>query len=101
MADQTKADDQLRSYVERIEKLQAEVDELKADIKEVYAEAKANGYDKTVLGQVVQHRRKRAKNPQNHAEQQELFDLYLNAVEAPRAHTPAREGQAPEAAKAA
>lgn len=89
--------DQLRSYIERIEKLQEEIDNLNADKREVYNEAKANGFDKTVMGQIVQHRKKRAKNPDRVNEQQELFDLYLNAIEgASRAHAYAREGEASE-----
>ena len=91
--------DQLRSYIERIERLNEEVDNLKTDIREVYAEAKANGFDKTVMGQIVQHRKKRAKNPGKVSEQQELFDLYLNAIEGhSHAHAYAREGDAEQAA---
>lgn len=72
---------QLRSIVERIERLKDEQDALAADIREVYAEAKSNGYDKTALGQVVTIRRKRAKDPQAFEERSAMVDLYLAALD--------------------
>jgi uncharacterized protein (UPF0335 family) len=71
------ARDQLRAIVERIEKLEEEKTAIAGDIKEVYAEAKANGYDTKVLRQVVRLRK------QDSAERQEteaLLDLYLHAL---------------------
>jgi uncharacterized protein (UPF0335 family) len=71
------ARDQLRAIVERIEKLEEEKAAIAGDIKEVYAEAKANGYDTKVLRQVVRLRK------QDSAERQEteaLLDLYLHAL---------------------
>jgi uncharacterized protein (UPF0335 family) len=71
------ARDQLRSIVERIERLEEERQALADDIKEVYAEAKANGFDTKILRQVVRIRK------QDTAERQEaeaLLDLYLNAL---------------------
>lgn len=71
------ARDQLRSIVERIEKLEEEKAAIAGDIKEVYAEAKANGYDTKTLRQVVRLRK------QDRAERQEaeaLLDLYLSAL---------------------
>jgi uncharacterized protein (UPF0335 family) len=71
------ARDQLRAIVERIEKLEEEKAAIADDIKEVYAEAKGNGYDTKVLRQVVRLRK------QDSAERQEteaLLDLYLHAL---------------------
>jgi uncharacterized protein (UPF0335 family) len=83
----------IRSYVDRILRLKDEEDGLKADIKDIYAEAKSNGFDKTALGDLVTHLRKQAKNPEKQAERSSLFDLYLDAyTNAPLAHTHTREG---------
>jgi uncharacterized protein (UPF0335 family) len=69
--------DQLRSIIERIERLEEEKQAIAEDIKEVYAEAKANGYDTKTLRAVVRIRK------QDTAERQEaeaLLDLYLAAL---------------------
>lgn len=71
------AKEQLRSVVERIERLEEEKQALADDIKEVYAEAKANGFDAKTLRQVVRLRK------QDLAERQEreaLLDLYMHAL---------------------
>jgi uncharacterized protein (UPF0335 family) len=71
------ARDQLRAIVERIEKLNEELDAINGDKKEVYAEAKANGYDTKILKKVVQLRK------MDSAERQEtdaLLDLYMHAL---------------------
>jgi uncharacterized protein (UPF0335 family) len=71
------ARDQLRAIIERIEKLEEEKQAIAGDIKEVYAEAKANGFDTKTLRQVVRIRK------QDNAERQEqeaLLDLYLHAL---------------------
>lgn len=87
------APDLLRSYVDRILRLKEEEDGLKADIKDIYAEAKSNGFDKTALGDVITHLRKQAKNPEKASERSAMFDLYLDAyTNAPHAHTHTREG---------
>lgn len=68
---------QIKSIVERIERLEEEKVALAGDIKEVYAEAKSNGYDVKVLRQIVRIRK------QDTAERQELeaiLDLYLHAL---------------------
>ena len=77
----TGANEQLRSIVDRILRLKAEQDDLAADIREIYAEAKGNGWDKTALGQLVSHIRKRDKNPEKFAEGNAVFDVYLSAYE--------------------
>ena len=51
------AGDQLRSYIERIERLEEEKAALAADIEEVFAEAKANGFDVKIMRQVLKLRK--------------------------------------------
>ena len=69
--------DQLRSIVERIERLEEEKAVLSEDIKEVYAEAKGNGFDAKTLRTVV---RLRKQDSSERAEAEALLDLYLNAL---------------------
>ena len=68
---------QLRSYVERIERLEAEKAALAADIREVYAEAKANGFDVKTMRAVVRLRR---LDREALREQEALLDLYKSAL---------------------
>ena len=69
--------DQLKSIVERIERLEEEKKTIADDIKEVYAEAKGNGYDVKVLRKVVRIRKQdRAKR----LEEEAILDLYLSAI---------------------
>jgi uncharacterized protein (UPF0335 family) len=69
--------EQLRSYIERIERLEEEKAALAGDIREVYAEAKGNGFDTKVMRQVV---RLRKMDSSDRAEQEELLDLYKRAL---------------------
>jgi uncharacterized protein (UPF0335 family) len=71
------ATDQLRSIVERIERLEEEKQALADDIKEVYAEAKGNGYDTTTLRAVVRLRKQDSSERQ---EREALLDLYMSAL---------------------
>jgi uncharacterized protein (UPF0335 family) len=71
------ARDQLRAVVERIEKLEEEKAAIAGDIKEVYAEAKANGFDTKTLRRVVQLRKQDSAERQ---EQEALLDIYLHAL---------------------
>lgn len=71
------AQDQLRSFVERIERLEEEKKTISDDIKDVYAEAKGNGFDTKVLRRVISLR----KQDQNERQEQEaILDLYLQAL---------------------
>ena len=71
------AKDQLLSIIERVERLEEEKKGIADDIKEVYAEAKGNGFDTKVLRKVVSIR----KQDQNEREEQEaILDLYLTAL---------------------
>jgi len=71
------ARDQLRTIIERIEKLEEEKAAIAGDIKEIYAEAKANGFDTKTLRRVVQLRKQDSAERQ---EQEALLDLYLHAL---------------------
>lgn len=73
----TVAQGQLRSLIERIERLEEEKSALAGDIKEVYAEAKANGFDTKILRKVITLRK---KDTVEREEEQAMIDLYLNAL---------------------
>lgn len=68
---------QLRSLVERIERLEEEKTALTADIREVYAEAKGHGFDTKIMRQVV---RIRKLDKADRQEQEAVLDLYLSAL---------------------
>jgi uncharacterized protein (UPF0335 family) len=70
-------DDRLRLLIERIERLEEEKKGIADDIKDVYAEAKAVGYDAKIMRQVV---RIRKMKPDDRAEQQAILDTYLSAL---------------------
>lgn len=71
------ARDQLRSIVARIERLEEEKAALAADIREVYAEAKGNGFDVKTLRTVV---RLRKIDEADRQEQNMLLDTYMHAL---------------------
>lgn len=67
----------LRSFIERIERLEEEKAALAADIREVYAEAKGDGFDVKTMRQVVKLRK---MDSSDRAEQEALLDLYKAAL---------------------
>lgn len=67
----------LRAFIERIERLEEEKKTVSDDIREVYAEAKANGFDAKVMRQVVKLRKQDAAERQ---EQEAILDLYMHAL---------------------
>ena len=69
--------ERLKSFIERIERLEEERAALTGDIREVYAEAKSAGYETKVMRQIVRLRRMDAADRQ---EQQALLDVYMQAV---------------------
>jgi len=71
------AAEQLKSFVERIERLEEEKKALSDDIKDVYGEAKANGFDTKILRQVI---RLRKQDADERHEQETILDLYLAAL---------------------
>ncbi len=68
---------QLKSIIERIERLEEERKALADDIRDVYAEAKSNGFDTKTLRSVV---RLRSQDRAEREEQAALLDLYLHAL---------------------
>ena len=75
MADAT--DDRLRLLIERIERLEEEKKGIADDIRDVYAEAKGNGFDVKILRRIVRLRKQdRAKRQEEEA----ILDLYLSAI---------------------
>lgn len=71
------AKDQLKAFVERIERLEEEKKAIADDIRDVYAESKANGFDVKALRAVI---RLRKQEPTERQEQQLILDTYLNAL---------------------
>ena len=71
------AADRLKSFIERIERLEEEKAALAADIREVYAEAKGTGFDTKIMRQIIRIRRMDKADRQ---EQEELLVLYKRAL---------------------
>jgi uncharacterized protein (UPF0335 family) len=71
------AGDRLKSFVERIERLEEEKRALAADIKEVYAEAKGTGFDTKVMRQIIKIRK---MDKDKRDEQETLLELYERAI---------------------
>ena len=71
------AQDQLRSLIQRIERLEEEKAALAADIREVYAEAKGNGFDPKIMRQVI---RLRKLDTAERQEQEAVLDLDIPAL---------------------
>jgi uncharacterized protein (UPF0335 family) len=72
------AGDQLRAIVERIEHVEEEIKELNEAKKEIYLEAKSNGFDVKVIREVV---RLRKQDQKERDELDELLEVYLRAIE--------------------
>ncbi|AUX76379.1 DUF2312 domain-containing protein [Sinorhizobium fredii] len=84
------SDAQIRAFIDRILRLKEEQDTIGEDIRDIYAEAKGMGFDKTAMGNVVAHLRKVSKKGHDTvAEQGAIFDLYLAAYEGNGSHAPA------------
>lgn len=73
----TNTNNQLQSIVERIEKLEAEKADIADLIKDIYVEAKANGFDAKILRKVVSLRK---KNADERKTEEELLAVYMNAL---------------------
>ncbi len=71
------AKEQLRSFIERIERLEEERAALSTDIREVYSEAKGQGFDTKIMRQVV---RLRKLDKADFQEQEAILDLYKRAL---------------------
>ena len=71
------AADRLRSFIERLERLEEEKKGLQDDIKDVYAEAKGTGFDTKIIRQIIRLRKMEKEDLQ---EQEELLELYKAAL---------------------
>jgi len=71
------AADQLKSIIERIERLEEDKKAIADDIKEVYGEAKSNGFDVAILRRIISLRKKPAAE---RAEEEAILELYLQAL---------------------
>ena len=77
MAEGSVAADELRLLIERIERLEEEKKAIADDVKDVYGEAKARGYDTKAMRKIVQIRRKKKEEFQ---EEEAILDTYLAAL---------------------
>lgn len=71
------AKDQLKATIERIERLEEEKKTISDDIREVYSEAKGNGFDVKALRQIV---RMRKQDPNERAEAETILETYMQAL---------------------
>ncbi|MEO0635043.1 MAG: DUF2312 domain-containing protein [Pseudomonadota bacterium] len=71
------AREQLRSFIERIERLEEQKKEISDDIRDVFAEAKGNGFDVKVMRQIVRMRKVDASQRE---EEDAVRDLYMTAL---------------------
>jgi uncharacterized protein (UPF0335 family) len=69
--------DQLKAFVERVERLEEEKKTISDDIRDVYAEAKANGFDTKALRQIVKLRKQDADERK---EQEAILETYMHAL---------------------
>ena len=71
------AGDRLRSFIERIERMEEEKKAIAEDVKEIYAEAKSNGFDPKIMRRVIALRRIEADKRD---EESSLLDIYMHAL---------------------
>lgn len=71
------AADRLKSFIERVERLSEEKEAIGKDISEVYSEAKSSGFETKIMKQIV---RLRKMEPQDRSEQEQLLDVYKQAI---------------------
>ena len=71
------AADQLKAFIERIERLEEEKAGISGDIKDVYAEAKGNGFDAKILRKIVSLRK---KDHSERMEEEAVLELYMQAL---------------------
>ena len=76
------AGDRIRSFIERVEHIDEEIKALNEGKKEVWSEAKGEGFDVKVLKEIL---RLRKQDKDERDEQESLLDLYLRAMEVPAA----------------
>ena len=71
------AADRLKSFIERIERLEEEKNAIATDIKEVYSEAKSSGFETKIMKEIIKLRKMEAHDRE---EQEQLLDLYKRAI---------------------
>lgn len=67
----------LKSFIERVERLEEEKKALSEDIRDVYGEAKATGFEPKIMRKIVSLRK---SNLEKRREEQELLELYMSAI---------------------
>lgn len=77
MTDIGRDSDELRAFVERIERMQDEISLHREDMKEIFSEAKGRGYDTKALRRIVALRK---KNPDQLAEEMAMLQMYGSAL---------------------
>jgi uncharacterized protein (UPF0335 family) len=77
MGEATVSDDQLRLFIERIERLEEEKKGIADDVRDVYSEAKGQGYDVKIMRQII---RLRKMSHQDRQEMETILDLYKAAL---------------------
>ena len=77
VADTGVAAEELKQFVERIERLEEEKNAISEDVREVYAEAKGRGFDVSAIRAIV---RLRAKEPEAREEEEAIIELYKSAL---------------------
>jgi uncharacterized protein (UPF0335 family) len=77
MAEAAVSNDQLRLFMERIERLDEEKKGIADDIRDVFSEAKSQGYDTKIMRQIL---RLRKMEPHDRAEMEALLDVYKSAL---------------------
>jgi uncharacterized protein (UPF0335 family) len=78
MSDVTIPGGKIRAFVERIENLDTEIQELNEQKKEVFAEAKGDGFDVKILKEIVKLRK---QDEEERDERESMLDLYMSAME--------------------
>ena len=78
MSDVTIPGGKIRAFVERIENLDSEIQELSEQKKEVFAEAKGDGFDIKILKEIVKLRK---QDEEERDERESMLDLYMRAME--------------------
>lgn len=71
------AKEQLKNYIERIERLEEEKKAMAADIRDVYSEAKGNSFDPAALRQII---KLRAEDPGKRADREAVLETYMHAL---------------------
>jgi uncharacterized protein (UPF0335 family) len=87
MADITIPGGKIRAYVERIENIDGELQELNEQKKEVFSEAKGEGFDIKILKEIVKLRK---QDKEERDERESLLDLYMRAMETPASEKTAK-----------